>query len=67
MGNVVVSRKKNSQNPADYRLINDEYDFDMKQGIVNIPRNFETRFGDPGSGVNYRIVVKNQGRLRFKK
>lgn len=67
LGNVVVSRKKNSRNIADYRLIHDIYNFDIKSGIKNIPRNFETRFGDPGPGVGYKIVIKNQNRLRFKK
>ncbi|WP_432480653.1 hypothetical protein [Moraxella sp. ZY200743] len=65
LGNVMVSRKKNNRNIAEYRLIHDVYDFDIKSGIKNIPRNLETILGSPGLGVGYRIVIKNQNRIKF--
>ncbi|MFL1733154.1 hypothetical protein [Moraxella oculi] len=65
LGQVVVSRKKNNRNAAEYRLVHDVYDFDIKSGIRNISRNLETILGSPGPGVGYKIVIKNQNRIKF--
>ncbi|WP_050793659.1 hypothetical protein, partial [Neisseria weaveri] len=35
-----------------YGIFNDTYDYDIKPGIRNIPRNLETYFGEPACGKN---------------
>ena len=65
LGKVVVSRNKT--NKSDYRLINDDYSFEMQNGLKNIPRNIETQIGSPKlNGTPYKIHIINQDMVKYE-